>query len=372
MEEPPVLMRSAALAGENRFGKARLEAAPRKVRRGDCRSAAVETRKASPAGCPAGAAVLKSVISIWSVDADQRPALCRKGSEVRLNLVAERFIAARQLERFAQMRGILVAVETGLIGGDLEQDAARSAEIDRPEIIAIDDGGDLIARIHQRLTHVQLLLTVFDGESDMVDRTCPRTGKGRLRQGRKIDRVGTVAAGNDEARHIAFSISAFITHETKKFLSRGRVVQIEARAGEAPYGAVFGNTLGQPGGAGIIVRFDQRKSIAIGTGEAQAPGAEDRVGLKAGGALGKQALFPEAQRTLRDGKLCLAHLTDAGTAGHHVGEGKIGHDRAGRAIFVAVIKVIDAGFVKVDGFLHPAQAERIGEEAVVLPRIRRH
>ena len=206
----------------------------------------------------------------------------------------------------------------------------------------------------------------------MVDRARSRTGKGCLGQGHKIDRICPVAAGNDETRHIAFNVSPLITHETQQFFGCGSVVQIEPCAGETAYGVVFGNSLGQPGGTGVVTCFDQSKTIAIGAGEAQAIGAEDRVGLNAGSAFGEETLFPETQRTLRNGKLRLAHLADAGTAGHHVGEGKIGHDRAGRSLFVAVIKVIDAGFVEVDGFLHPAQAERISEETVVLPRVRRH
>ena len=62
----------------------------------------------------------------------------------------------------------------------------------------------------------------------------------------------------------------------------------------------------------------------------------------------------------------------AGTAAADIGEGEIGHDRAGRADLVAIIEVIDVGRIEIHGLLHAAQAERVGEELVVLPCIGSH
>jgi hypothetical protein len=47
------------------------------------------------------------------------------------------------------------------------------------------------------------------------------------------------------------------------------------------------------------------------------------------------------------------------------GERKIGHDGSGMTQIVAVIEVIDARFVEVDGLLDPTQSEHVGEERVV-------
>ena len=82
---------------------------------------------------------------------------------------AKMSVLLRQLQRFAEMSRVLVTVEAGLVGRDLEQNTARRAEIDRPEIIPVDDRRDLIAGIHQRLAHFELLFTILDGKGDMVD-----------------------------------------------------------------------------------------------------------------------------------------------------------------------------------------------------------
>ncbi len=44
---------------------------------------------------------------------------------------AQMLVLLRQLQRLAQMRDVLVPVEAGLVRGDLEENAARRAEIDR-------------------------------------------------------------------------------------------------------------------------------------------------------------------------------------------------------------------------------------------------
>src|SRR5690606_40256539 len=69
----------------------------------------------------------------------------------------------------AEMGGVLVTVETGLVGGHFEQHPARRAEIDRPEIIAVDHRRHLITGIHQRLAHLKLL---FRSEERRVGKEC--------------------------------------------------------------------------------------------------------------------------------------------------------------------------------------------------------
>ena len=106
---------------------------------------------------------------------------------------AQMRVLLRQLQRLAEMRGVLVAVEAGLVGGDLEQHAARRAEIDRPEIVAVDDRRHLVAGVHQRLAHLELLGAVFDGKGDVVDRAGAEIGDSRARQRLDVDEIGAVA-----------------------------------------------------------------------------------------------------------------------------------------------------------------------------------
>src|SRR5262245_43517467 len=58
-----------------------------------------------------------------------------------LDLGAARLVPGRQLERGAERLLGLVDGEARAVGRDLEQDAARLAEIDRVEIVAVDLGG---------------------------------------------------------------------------------------------------------------------------------------------------------------------------------------------------------------------------------------
>src|SRR5690606_12444233 len=82
---------------------------------------------------------------------------------------AQMCVLARYLQGFAQMLNVLVAVETGTVGGDLEEDAARGAEIDRQEIVAVDHRRGPVPGMGKRLAHDELVLRALDGEGDVMD-----------------------------------------------------------------------------------------------------------------------------------------------------------------------------------------------------------
>src|SRR5439155_16975054 len=63
----------------------------------------------------------------------------RKRCQQRLDLRPEMLEIGRQRQPLAETLGWLVGREPGADGGDLEQDAARLAEVDRPEVEAVDD-----------------------------------------------------------------------------------------------------------------------------------------------------------------------------------------------------------------------------------------
>src|SRR5919204_6209287 len=76
-------------------------------------------------------------------DLPPRPGLprVRKRGEHRLEALAQVLEGGRQREPLAEVLRRLVGREAGAEGGDLEEDAARLAEVDRAEVEAVDDGG---------------------------------------------------------------------------------------------------------------------------------------------------------------------------------------------------------------------------------------
>src|ERR1041385_5287615 len=71
---------------------------------------------------------------------------------------------------------------------------------------------------------------------------------------------------------------------------------------------------------------------------------------------------PVADRACRNAERRLLRLADAEMPGRCVLPGKEREDRAGLALLVAVIEVIGAGIVEVDGLFHQPQAEHAGVE----------
>src|SRR5690606_24787937 len=113
--------------------------------------------------------------------------------QMLFEIAAQMLLLCRQLQRIAEMRAVPVTVETGLVGRNLEQNATGCAEVDRPEIIPVDDRRDLIAGIQQGLAHLKLLFAVFDRESDMVNRAAAKIGKRRTRHHLDVDGIGAIA-----------------------------------------------------------------------------------------------------------------------------------------------------------------------------------
>src|SRR5690606_35062331 len=81
---------------------------------------------------------------------------------------------------------------------------------------------------------------------------------------------------------------------------------------------------------------------------------------------------PEAEAAHGHGEGGEPDLPRARPAARYVREGKVCHHRAGGAVRVAVIEVVDARLVEIDCLLDPAHPERLGEEAVVAGGIARH
>src|SRR5712692_5379032 len=105
------------------------------------------------------------------------------GRQVELQVLAPPFVLGRQLQRRAERVGRLVDREPRLIGRDLEEDAARLAEINRTEVLALDDRRHVAAGLDQHLSPVQLVGVVAGTPGHVMD------GAGGLLTDRRFGRI---------------------------------------------------------------------------------------------------------------------------------------------------------------------------------------
>src|SRR5438105_5134597 len=105
----------------------------------------------------------------------------RERGEHRLEALAQVLESGREREALAEMLGRFVGREAGAECGDLEEDAARLAEVDRAEVEAVDDGRRRRARL-QRPRPPCLVVVHRRGPGDVVDGACaPEPALGRRR-----------------------------------------------------------------------------------------------------------------------------------------------------------------------------------------------
>ncbi len=258
----------------------------------------------------------------------------------------------RQHERLAELVGRLVDREAGGERGDLEQHAVRLAEVDRAEVRAVDDRRRLRAALARGVAPGGVVL-VARGPGDVVD------GAGPLQAalgGRGIVRVRRAAllAGEHGVRV-----------EAEPVEQRPRAVGVErvrAHAVEALQ-RMLGRDAGRLG--------DQRRVGHVGLGDLDPDSLRIARAQPAVGPLHRppgvlEAGGPEVQRGVaRDPPGDGVDHARAVAAGHRSGELEERHDRAGRAVLVAVVEVVDVRCVVVDGLLDESQAERAGVEVHV-------
>src|SRR4029077_11008984 len=121
--------------------------------------------------------------SVSSSCAPRRGGRYDDGRQVELQVLAPPLVLRRQLQRSAERFGGLVYGEAWLVGGDLEEDPARLAEINRPEVFALDHRRHVASGFDQHLTPVDLMRIVGGPPRHMVD------GSGRLLPHRRLRRI---------------------------------------------------------------------------------------------------------------------------------------------------------------------------------------
>ena len=103
------------------------------------------------------------------------------GLESRLDRGTVGLQEGRQREPLAEVLGVLVGGEAGSVGGDLEEDAARLAEVERLEVVAVDDVGDADAGRPYPVSPGAVLGIVRSAESDVMDSAAAELGGAEIR-----------------------------------------------------------------------------------------------------------------------------------------------------------------------------------------------
>src|SRR6056297_3625609 len=284
----------------------------------------------------------------WNVKPDgasARPYVCRATRYLRgfsdrlqrpLQTLAEVLVPGGEFQRRAQMGDVLVAVEAGLVGGDCEEDAARCAKVDRPEVIPVDHRRHVVALVEKCLAQLELAGLIFHRKGDVMHRARALLGRRGGRHFLKIYDMCPVALGNREARYPALGPDEPEPHEAKK-LGGGRVVLEAHRHGvKSANRHVFGHAAPGPRLPVVAFVFHKCEAVAVGAGEGEELLPEAASLFEAPYVSTREASRPGRKTVLRHRKCDGSHFPDAGsTSGGHR-ERKIGHHRAGRAVLVPV------------------------------------
>src|ERR1700730_2976939 len=135
--------------------------------------------------------------------------------QVELEVLPPALVLGRQLEGRAEGLGCFVHGEAGLVGCDLEEDPSRLPEIDRVEVLPVDDRGNLAAGLHQLLSPGQLLGVVGGSPGNVVHRADRLLAPGEIRVLEQLDQgaggavpgrqVGAATLASDllEPHHLA-------------------------------------------------------------------------------------------------------------------------------------------------------------------------
>ena len=256
------------------------------------------------------------------------------------------------------MLGVFVGREARASGCELEQDAARLPEVDRPEPEAVDHRRRLGAGLEDALPDVEFVLLVVGAPGDVVHR--PGARDARLGRRGVVDVATAAMLASDLPRALA------LRRELQRLLEEGAALLgiggVRADLLEA-LDRELARDLGMLGRQRLVRRLDdaQLEAEALGILE-----EERAVGLGQTEPIG-----PEVERLLR------AHAQDdavdhaaTGATGPRARILEEGEVHAGTAVLVPVEQVVDGGVVLVDGLLDHAQPEHTRVVVDVRLRVR--
>ena len=264
---------------------------------------------------------------------------------------------------------LLAEVLEGLVDGearpdrrDLEQHAARLAEVDRLEIEAVDDRRRVGTALRDALLP-GLVRLGWGCPCDVVDRA--GAGDAQL-QRRLVVRVpGAALAAADLPDRIAVRIER--EHLLEERAARARV-GVCAHAVEALQ-RELARDLRMVGDQRLVGRRDDGKLEVEAFGIAEAQAAFAAVDVD---AFGREPVLPELDRVLRgDAEDDAMHHAAAGPPRARVWVLKEGEVAAGAPLLVSVEEVVDGRIVLVDRLLDEPQAEDADVEVDVARRVAR-
>ena len=122
-----------------------------------------------------------------------------------------------------------------------------------------------------------------------------------------------------------------------------------------------------PGCPAVIFGLRKREAFAIGPRKGQHLLPEPHALLEPPHAQPRQPLRPGRKTVFRHGEDGRSHLANARAASARPREREICHHRTRRAVFIAVVEVVDVGGIEVHGLLDAPQSEGVGEKCIVVP-----
>src|SRR6202521_590910 len=272
----------------------------------------------------------------------------------------------------SQLLGRFIDGETGAVGRDLVEHAARLAEVDRLEVPAVDHWRHVATRSCEQLAPRHLRMGVRCSPRDVVHRA---DGLLPLRSLRRLDHVddGVRPAGTRlEARAVAFLRRLSEAHRVREQVDRARRLgDGQGHRVEPAYGVLLVDRRLLPR---LPVRVaglaDELELDPVRVGE------DDRVGVEPGhpAMVYTQLLHPvapEIERPRRDLERDGRHLAASGSLLRPGRPAEECHHGPRRADVVGEIDVIGIGQVLVDALLDEAKAEHANVEIDALLHVAR-
>src|SRR5215207_5540997 len=273
------------------------------------------------------------------------------------------------------MLRVLVRGEAGAVSGDLEEDAARLPEVERLEVVAVDDVGDANAGGPHPVSPGPVLGVIRGTERDVMDPAAAEPGgweigtlldtylrAGSARTALEDDGAqrGVVRRGIVAGLPEAEDVGEHTRGGSETIDGQGDVVEaadLVLQRDRAPLPRSESD---------VVAASHQGETLPLRIGEAQCRAPRDLHHAAVREAPLVETLGPPLERgAVRHAQADLDDAPRAGEIRSHAGPVEEGHLGAGAAGFVAVEEVVGRDVVLVDGLLDQPQTEGVGVEVQV-------
>ncbi len=237
---------------------------------------------------------------------------------------------------------VLVHGEAGRVGRDLEEHAAGLSEVDRMEVLSVENRGDVEAPSLGLTAPGLLRLVVRRPPCDVVRR--PDRGLPRRPVGYPYDVHEALAPGRGVPGAAVLLPDLLEAQEAREEVLRpvGRGFE-EGDAGDLAYRVLLGDGAPRPPGGGCSVQSwprDDLDSEPVRVLEGEDGLVEAARGGSEADAVLDEALRPVSEGVLRHREGGRPDLSRSAPSARRPGPGEERHDRTGGAASVAVIEVV--------------------------------